>query len=189
MKHLQRFTAGLSALLLVLSTLSCASRPDEALKLAQAAMEQARQEQAADFAPSDWKSAQKAWDDAQAALAKQRYSEAAALLTTCKSRFEKAKTISKAKRDDARNEVSVLQNAVNTRFNVLKDSLGKSRLSGKALKELTQSCQDLEVAVGKFNSEVLADQLIQAKSSGQAAIARLAEIEKKLGPPAKGQAF
>jgi len=183
MKHLQGFPAALSALLLVLSCLSCASRPDEALKLAQAALEQAKQEQAADFAPSDWKSAQEAWDDAQAALAKERYSEAAALLTTCKSRFEKARTISKAKRDDVRREVGLMQNAVNMRFNVLKNNLSKSRLSGKALKELTQSFQDLEVAVDKFNSEVLADQLIQAKSSGQAVLTRLAEVEKKLGPP------
>lgn len=189
MKQLQHFPAGVFALLLVVSSLGCASRPDEALKLAQTAMEQARQEQAADFAPRDWKSAQKAWDDAQAALAKQRHSEAAALLTTCKSRFEKARTISKAKRDEVRKEVSLMQNTVNSRFSALKDGVSKSRLSGKVQKDLTQSCQDVGAAIDRFNTEVLNDQLIQARSSGPVALGKLNEVEKKLIHLTKGKAF
>ncbi len=180
MEHQQGFPAGLAALLLVVSSLSCASRPEEQLKVAQTAMEQAMQEEATDFAPSDWKSAQKAWDGAQAALANQRYSEAATLLTTCRSRFEKAQTISKAKRDDVRKEVRLTQNAVNTNFSALKERISKSRLSGKAQKDFTPSLQDLEAAIEKLDSEVLADHVAQARSSGQAALVKLAEVEKKL---------
>jgi hypothetical protein len=166
--------------------MSCASRPDEALKLAQTAMEQARQEEAADFAPGDWKSAQKAWDDAQTALARQRYSEAERLLTTCRSRFEKARGISRAKRDDARKEIVLIQNNVNTRLGVLKQNISRSRLSGKAQKDIAQSCQEVEAAVDKLNTEVLNDQLIKARASGQAALGKLNEVEKKLGPLPKG---
>jgi superfamily I DNA and RNA helicase len=188
MKQLRHLPVGVLGMLLVVSSLGCASRPDEALKLAQTAMEQAKQEQAADFAPSDWKSAQKAWDDAQAALARQRNSEAAALLTTCKIRFEKARAISKAKRDDVRKEVSLMQSTVNTRFSALKDSVSKSRLTGKAQKDLTQSCQDVETAIDKFNTEVLSDQLIQARTSGQVALGKLNEAERKLIQLTKGPA-
>lgn len=180
MKYLRRFHAEFAVLFLVVSSLSCASRPDEAIKLAQTAMEEAKQEEASDFAPGDWKSAQKAWDDAQTALAKQRYSEAATLLTTSKSRFEKARTIAKAKREDVRKEVSVMQNAVNMRFSALKNGITVSKLSGKSMKDLNDSCQDVEAAIDKFNAEVLNDKLIQARPSGQAALHKLNEVEKKL---------
>ncbi|HYK87863.1 MAG TPA: hypothetical protein VE398_03790 [Acidobacteriota bacterium] len=188
MKPLQRICAGWFATLPIISMLGCASRPDEALKLAQTAMEEAKQEQAADFATADWKSAQKAWDDAQAALARQSYSEAAALLTTCRSRFEKARNISKAKRGDVRKEISLMQSTVNARFSVLKDHISKFKLSGKTQKELSQSCQDVETAIDKFNSEALNDQLIQAKSSGQAALEKLNQVEKRVGSLTKGPA-
>jgi hypothetical protein len=180
MKRLHPFLAGFSALLLILCCVSCASRPDEALKQAQAAMEEARQEEAADFAPGDWKSAQKAWDDAQTALTRGRYSEAAALLTTSRSRFEKARTISKAKRDDVRKEVLLVQNTVNTRFSVLKQNISTTRLSGKAQKDLAQCCQEVESSIDKLNSEVLNDHLIQARTLGQAALGKLNEAETKL---------
>jgi len=189
MKYLRRFPAEFALLFLAISSLSCASRPDEAIKLAQTAMQEAQQEQASDFAPGDWKSAQKAWDDAQTALTKQRYGEAATLLATSKSRFEKARTIAKAKREEVRKNVSTMQNTVNTRLNVLKNNISKSKLSGKSLRDLNDSCREVEAAIDRFNTEVLDDKLIQARSSGQVALQKLNEVEKKLAPSTKSPIY
>jgi hypothetical protein len=158
----------------------CASRPEEGLKLAQKAMDEAKLEQAADFAPADWKSAQKAWDDAQGALEKQRYADAASLLTTSRSRFEKARTIAKAKREQARNEISLLQTAVNKRLGLLRNELDSGAIPGRALRELKESFRKVEIAVDTFNTEMLNDQLISARSNGQKAMEELQALEKKV---------
>ncbi len=179
---LRRFPAEIGVLLFVVSMLGCASRPDEALKLAQDAMDAAKQESAADFAAADWKSAEKAWNDAQTALSSQRYTEAATLLTTARSRFEKARTIAKAKRDVVSQEVSMVQNTVNTRLSALKNRFEASKVTGKPKKELGDSLGDLELAVDKFNSEVLNGKLIEARASGQTALQKLNELEKSLSP-------
>ena len=180
MKRPQIFLSGLLVLLLIAFCPGCASRPDEALNAAQTAMENAEQEHAADFAPGDWKSAQEAWTSAQAALSAQRYSEAAALLATSKSRFEKAGTIAKAKRDDVRKEVTLIQHTANTRLSALKQHIAAKRLSARAQKDLEQAFKDAETSIETLNTEVLNDQLIQARASGQTALAKLNDVEMKL---------
>jgi hypothetical protein len=180
MKRPQILFSALLVVLLIASCLGCASRPDEALKAAQTAMENAEHEHAADFAPGDWKSAQEVWTEAQAALAAQRYSEAAALLATSKSRFEKAGTIAKAKRDDVRQEVTLVQHTANTRLGALKQTVDAKRLSGRAQRDLAQALKDAEESIEKLNTEVLNDQLLMARTSGQTALERLNDVEKKL---------
>ena len=121
----------LSILLAVLGSgwfLGCASRPEEAIREAQQAMDEARAVQAPNFAPGDWKSAQDAWDAAQAALAKQSYGQASSHLMQAKSRFEKARNIARAKRDDVKKEVGTLQSAVNKRFSAAKDLFASGKI-------------------------------------------------------------
>jgi hypothetical protein len=180
MNNLQRLLAPAGIFFLVVTLAGCASRPEEGIKLAQKAKDEAEREQAADFAPADWKSAQKAWDDAQAALEKQSYSEAASLLTTSRSRFEKARTIAKAKREQARNELSLLQTAVNRRLGVLRNGLESGAIPAKTLRALRDDFQKVEVAVETFNTEMLNDQLLQAKSDGQKAMEELQKLEKQV---------
>jgi small-conductance mechanosensitive channel len=185
MRNLHHFSTEFSALFLVVFFLGCASRPDEALKLAQQAMEQAKQEQASEFASGDWKSAEKAWNDAQTALKNQRYGEAAALLTTSKSRFEKAGTIAKAKREEVRKEVMAMQNAANRRLSVLRDEINSIRVTARAKRDLDEAFRDVESIVDKLNTEMLNEQFIQAKSSGQIALRKLTEVEKKVASVSK----
>ena len=185
MKYLLRFPAVIGILLPVVFMLGCASRPDEELKAAQAAMDAAKQEEAVEFASADWKNAMKAWDDAQSALSKQNYAEATTSLTTAKSRFDKARSIAKAKRDVVSKEVSLVQNTVNTRLSALKNRYETSKITAKAKKDIDASFQDLEVAVDKFNGEVLNGKLVDARASGQLAMQKLNEVEMKVSPGAK----
>jgi hypothetical protein len=180
MRKPHHFSIEFSALFLVVFFLGCASRPDEALRLAQQAMEQAKQEQASEFASGDWKSAEKAWNDAQTALKNQRYGEAAALLTTSKSRFEKAVTIAKAKREEVRKEAMAVQNAANRRLSGLRDEINSIRVSARAKRDFDEAFRGVESIVDKLNTEMLNEQLVQARSSGQIALQKLTEVEKKV---------
>jgi hypothetical protein len=185
MRSPHHFPIEFSVLFLAVFFFGCNSRPDEALKLAQQAMEQARQEQAGEFASGDWKSAEKAWNDAQTALKNQRYGEAAALLTTSKSRFEKAGTIAKAKREEVRKEDMAMQNAANRRLSVLRDELNSIRVSPRAKSDLVNAFRDVESIVDKLNTEMLNEQLVQARSSGQNALRKLTEVEQKVASVTK----
>ncbi len=181
-----------AAIWVVLTTgcfLGCASRPEEAIKQAQKAMDEARQEQAADFAPGDWKSAQEAWDEAQAALGQQSYSDAKGHLARAKSRFEKARNIARAKREGVRNDIGALQSAVNQRFAAAKELFGSGRIKGKALNALKEPYRETEAAVERVNTEMLNDRLLQAQSEAKVAMQKLNDLQKKLAAVDKRLGF
>ena len=105
-------SALLTVLFVVTSGSACSSRPDEQIKVAEKAMEQAKEQRAEEFAQSDWANAQQVWEQAQSQLKNERYGEAGTLLLRAKSRFEKARDIAKAKRDAVLKEAQELQKAV-----------------------------------------------------------------------------
>ena len=168
------------AVLTVVWSVGCASRPEEAIKQAQKAMDEAKEVQASDFAPGDWKSAQEAWDEAQAALAKQSYGEASGHLIQAKSRFEKARNIAKANREDVKREVGTLQSAVNRRFEAVKDVFGSGKIKGKALKDLEGAYQETQKSVEKLNTDMLNDRLTDAKKEADTAMLKLNELQKQV---------
>jgi hypothetical protein len=189
MRSPHRFSTMIGMPFVVVFFLSCSSRPDEALTIAQQAMEQAKEEQASEFAPGDWKSAEKAWNDAQTALKNQRYAEAAGLLVTSRIRFEKARTISKAKREEIRKEVTALQSAANKRLSGLRAEVDSLKISAKARRDLDEALRALDSVVDTLTTEVLNDQIVQARSSGQTAMQKLAEIERKVASISKKPMF
>jgi hypothetical protein len=158
----------------------CASRPEEAIKQAQKAMDEAAAVQASQFAPGDWKSAQDAWDEAQKALSSQRYGEASGHLMQAKSRFEKARNVARSKRDVMKNEVGTLQGAVNRRFEAVKEVFGSGKIRGKALKELDASYQDLQKSVEEMNTDMLNERFLEAKKKAEGVVLQLNELQKKV---------
>ncbi len=74
----------LTVLFVVTSGSACSSRPDEQIKVAEKAMEQAKEQRAEEFAQSDWANAQQVWEQAQSQLKNQRYGEAGTLLLRSK---------------------------------------------------------------------------------------------------------
>ncbi len=182
MKFLHRFLIEFGVLLLILSTWGCASRPDEDLKAAQAALDEAKAQQSEEFAQADWKSAMEAWDAAQAALAKSSYGDAKAQLMKAKGRFDKAGAIAKAKRDTILQEVVALQTTLTNRYNSYKGTLERVSLTGSAKKDIDQITANLDASLGKLNSEINAGQATEARATGQEALKVLNDLEKKLRP-------
>lgn len=183
MKSLRSLPYVLSILLLVLASMSCASRPDAELQLAQTAMEEAQAQQAADFAAADWQDAMQVWNEAQTALTSQSYSNAKALLITAKTRFEKVGSIAKAKRESVLQEVQVLRTTLNKGLDSLKSSIATSRLSANGRKELNDAASAVEAAIMQFNSEMDKGDIAKARTSGQDAMKKLNEVQLKLVSP------
>jgi hypothetical protein len=169
-----------SALAFFAFFLGCSSMPDEELKLAQQAMDQAKKEEAAVFASGDWTSAEKAWNEAQTSLQNQRYTDAKSHLSTSRSRYEKALKIAKANREEVRQQVMTVQTAAGKRLSVLREELASLKIPARSQKEMADSVRDLESIVDKLNTELLNEQIAQARSSGQIAMQKLGEVEKKL---------
>jgi hypothetical protein len=165
--------------------LGCSSMPDEELKLAQQSMDQAKKEEAAVFASGDWTSAEKAWNEAQTSLKNQRYSDAKSHLSTARSRFEKALKIAKANREAVRQQVMTVQTSAGKRLSVLREVLASSKIPARSQKEMSDSVRDLESMVDKLNTELLNDQIAQARSSGEIALQKLGEVEKKMAATGK----
>lgn len=186
MKSLRSFSYRPGILLLILVVMfaiSCASRPDAELQLAQQAMEEAQALQAADFAAADWQDANKIWDEAQTALADESYGNARALLVTAKTRFEKAASIAKSNREMVLQEVQALQTPLNQGLISLKSSVAAARLSAAARKEIEQAAGEVESAIQEFNAQMDQGELAKARISGQEAMKKLNEVQMRLETP------
>jgi len=172
----------LTVLLLVASGSACSSRPDEQMKLAEKAMEQAKEQRAEEFAQSDWANAQQVWEQAQSQLKNQRYGEAGTLLLRAKSRFEKARDIAKAKRDAVLKEAQELQKAVDLRYKALKTDVegNVAKLSPARKKSLEDSFKDIDKGIEKVQADIKAGEYSRARTTGQTAIRRVFEAEKEL---------
>src|SRR5262245_39344683 len=94
----------------------CSGRPDEQIQLAQKALNQAKEQHAAEFAPSEWKAAEQSWQEAQEVLGRERFSEATSLLIKAKARYEKARDVAKSKRGVVLKEVKGQQSAIDIRY-------------------------------------------------------------------------
>jgi hypothetical protein len=168
------------AFLLALICVGCASYPEEQLKQAQAVMDEGLKIQAEVFAAGNWQDAKKTWDDAQALLSQQNYSQAAPLLITAKSRFAKAVQIAKDKREAVLKEVTQARNDIDSRHRGLKNDLATARLSGPVRKSLEECCQNLEVQVAKLNSEIDQGEVLKAQTTAKETLKLVYEGQVKL---------
>jgi hypothetical protein len=178
---MQRTHLVLIPLFVVLSLISvgCTSKPDEQLQLAQKAMEQAKEQHAEEFAQTDWKTAQQAWEDAQSLIAKQQYAEAGSLLLRARSRFEKARDIAKSKREDLRREIENNRKTIDARYGSLKSAISAAKLPSGAKRSLDESCGDIDKEIEKLKAEFDQGEFTQAKYTTQTTLRRVYEAEKE----------
>jgi hypothetical protein len=153
--------------LFALTCTGCASYPEEQLKQAQAAMDEALKHQPETFAAGNWQDAKKAWDDAQALLSQQKYGQATPLLITAKSRFVKAGQIAKDSREAVLREVTKAQHDINIRYTGLKSDLAAARLSPPARKSLEECCHQLQQQVEKLNTEIDQGEISKAQATAK----------------------
>jgi hypothetical protein len=166
-------------LVLLLLCVAC-GQPTEQIQLAQKAMDQAKEQRAEEFAAKEWSDAMQAWNQAQAALAKNSYSESSAALLKAKTRFEKARDIAKGRREELLREVTGLQKTIDIRYNGVKTNLQTAKISAKQKKEIEDSCKEIDQAIEKLKSQINSGDLSPAKYTAQTTLRAVYDAEKML---------
>jgi hypothetical protein len=174
-----------SGVLLALICIGCASYPEEQLKQAQAAMDEVLKLQPEAFAAANWQDAKKAWDDAQVLLSQQKYSQAAPLLVTAKSRLIKTGQICKDKRETVLQQVNQAQQDINQRHTVLKNELAAARLSAQTRKSLEDCCEQVQQQIDKLKTEVDQGDLVKAQVTAKDTLKLVYEGQVKMGAAKK----
>ncbi len=173
----------LAIALLVLSSLlyhGCSSPPTEQIQAAEKSMQQAREFHAEEFAPSDWKNAQQAWNDAQGLIAKQKYGDATPLLIRAKSRFDKARDIARAKREDLRREIEGKRKTIDTRYGSLRSTMAGENLSAATRKSLIESCKEIDIGIDKLKTALDQGDYTVANNTAMTTLRQVYEAEKEV---------
>jgi len=165
----------LVGVLLVCLFPGCASRPDEQIKLAQDAMNQAIEQYADQYAPSEWNGAKELWDQGQAQLAKEQFASAGESFLRAKARFLKATEVAKAERESMHQQVMDILANLDTRYAAF-----KSGPAAAAKKDFQAATQDIDKRIADVKSLMEQGDYIQAKTLGQQALQAIDYNEKKL---------
>ena len=174
-----------SGVLFALVHIGCSSYPEEQLKQAQSAMDEALKHQPEVYAAGNWQDAKKTWDDAQALLSQQKYGQAAPLFITAKSRFVKAGQIARDKRESVLQQVTQAQHDINVRHTGLKSDLAAARLSAPVRKNLEECCQQLQQQIDKLNAEIDQGDLVKAQATAKETLKLVYEGQLKMEAAAR----
>jgi len=166
-----------TCILLALSTYGCASRPDEQLKAAAEAMNQASELRAELYVPGDWNSAKELWDQAQEQLAKQQYASAKETLMRARARFAKAKESATAERESLLKQVTNIQENITANY----DAFKSNKQAGANKKEFQTACADIDKRIGIVKDAVDKGDFITAKTEAQNALVAIDYNLKRLG--------
>ena len=158
----------------------CASRPDEQIRNATDAMNQAIEQRAEQYAPHEWKSAKDMWDTAQGQLSSQSWTAAAGSLETAKARFLKARDAAKSERDSVLAEVKAMQTNIDGLYATFKAGMSNSKLSAAAKKDYLAACADIDKRIGILNSLLSQGGYIEAKTTAQETLQSIYFNRKKL---------
>jgi outer membrane murein-binding lipoprotein Lpp len=164
---------------LVLLFSGCASRPDEQIKLATEAYNQAVDQRAEQYAPSEWKSAKEIWDQANEQLAKQSYAAAAESFITAKARLNKARDVAKDERDSMLTQVKALQTTITENYSAFKAAITPAKKAA-AKKEYQAAVEDIDKRIALIVSQVSQGDYIGAKENAQGALQAIDYNQKKL---------
>ncbi len=178
MKHPFLFTVALLAIALIFP--GCSSPPTEQVQAAQKAMQQAKEQHADEFAAADWKNAQQAWNDAQSLISKQKYADAGTLLMRAKSRFDKARDIARAKREELRRDIEGKRKTIDARYDSLKSTLAAGKISPAAKKKINESCQDIDKNIDKLKLLFEQEDYTQALNTAMVTMRQVYEAEKEV---------
>jgi hypothetical protein len=163
MKCSHQTLASISILLLVAFVYGCGpgQPPQEELKQAQAAKEQAQTVQAEKLAPVDWSAAESKMNDAQFAIKSNRMGDARTFYMQAKSRFEKAYTVGKAKHEGYMKEVDDERTTIGTNLGKLKVMTAKA--PAKIKKECEARYAEIEQKIAELDKAVADKDAIKSK--------------------------
>lgn len=176
-------TAIIATVLLVFASLisiGCAVRPEAEIEMAQTAMNDAKAQEAEQYAPDDWAKGMKAWDEAQGLLQDQRYDEAKALLVEVAGDFNTARDVAQERRQAMIQEVQNIQSAIQEQYPSLKDQINNRRVPSTLRKEIQDSTPWIDERIDIMEGAVDEQHYVQARDAGNEALSRIYELQAKI---------
>jgi hypothetical protein len=156
-----RFFFGLSLLVLLVSY-GCGGSCEVERKQAQVAMDKAKELRAANFANTDFRQAQKAWDRGEAAEKEGNSSTAKVLYTSAKIFFGKAADIAKAKKEALSRELDGMQLVIGKNLDDVKKDLSKGGLAPRKRSEVETIASEVEKDNASIEKMVAEEDLARA---------------------------
>ncbi len=143
---------------------ACSTRPTAMIQQAEEARTEAAAEHAELFAPDDWSTAESDWKAASEKLDAGSYGEANTLLLKAKTRYDKAKSLAKGKREVAEKEIAGAQTTANIRLKKdLMENPAVQRLSAARKSALDGIVKEIEDSINKVTALVQNGQYEEAR--------------------------
>jgi hypothetical protein len=171
MKNPSRFFVGCSLLALFFFYGCSYQIPEAEMKAAQEAMDKAKAVYAEDLAPSNWKEAMIAWEQAQAAVKESK--PAKTLFLRARARFEKAVVIASATGEDIKKEIVEMQTTIAERSAKVRTALNSGRVSTKVRNQVAPIAAEVEEGASAVESLVSEGNLLKART-------RAKEVQRKV---------
>jgi len=158
---------GSLSFLVLLASYGCSGSSEIEMKQAQQAMDQAKRLHSDNFAPTDFKQAQKAWDHALAAEKEGKTDTAKVLFASAKIYFGKAADIAKAKQDSLFRELGAMQRMISSNFAQVKSDLSKNSLSPRQQGQVRAIASEVEEGNASIKNLVIQNDLLKAVATAK----------------------
>jgi hypothetical protein len=155
------------SLLILIASYGCGGSSELEMQQARLAMDEAKDLNAGDLAPTDFQKAQKAWDRAQAAEKEGKTATAKVLFASAKIFFGKAADIAKAKQDALTRELSAMQLLISSNFDQVKSDLSRNTLSPKQQGQVTVIVSEVEEGNASISKLVKQGDLVKAVATAK----------------------
>ena len=177
-----RYSKGFAAIgvFLGMFLVGCGSKKDLQFADARAAMEQARSQNAAEFAPMDWDKGMTDWNMAMAFVHMDRYVEAKAALVDAAANFNRAREISRNRRDGVIREVRELRTNIGNQYSDLKQAVQQKGLPTILRKRVENSLPWLDIVVKEMDNNIQNQHFLLAREEGYTALGVIYDEQKEL---------
>lgn len=161
-----RFYVSLILVVLLISY-GCSGSAKIEMTEAQDAMDHARNLHAENLAPADFQKAQKAWDNAQAAVKEGKTGTAKVLFTSSRIFFDQAADIAKSRQDALSRELSGMQLMISKNFDQVRIDLTRNNLSPKQRNQVLAIADEVEEGNDAISKLLVQEDLIGAVATAK----------------------
>jgi hypothetical protein len=170
MKNSIRFFIGIS-LLASIAFYGCQANPQQEIKAAQRAMEEAKDFHSEELAATEWKEAMQAWEEAQTALKKGDHPKE--YFQKAKAQFEKTIVAAQARGSVMEKEIDEVQKTINESYLRTKAALSKGKIKPKIQKELKPLLDEVAIDSSSVKDLIMHSDFTQA-------MAKVYDTQKKM---------
>ena len=159
---------------------ACASKPVEMIDKTEKAMQEAKAEHADFFATEDWRAAEQAYAQANTLLDQQKWTDANTALLKAMSRYNKAHSLAKDKKEAFLKVVQNNQTTIDKRYGELKTKIAAAKLSAAQKKTFEEACKQIEDSIAKIPTQLNQGQFSDADTLSRQTLRKIWETEQDL---------